>query len=110
MFLCFSEINISVIVEHGQHNGIIRAFCAWGNLLSFLVPWGTEQITELWLARGISTQAGTMIYILVFLLLKFAHFPHLGKSLSRPSSHQIFILAPSPPPPPYQKLIPHPPH
>ena len=66
MFLCFSEINISVIVKHGQHNGIIRAFCAWGNLLSFLVPWGTEQITELWFARSISTQVGTMIYIYWF--------------------------------------------
>ena len=54
--------------------------CAWGNLLSFSVPWGTEKITESRFAKGISTQAGAMvyhgifiykyIYILVFLLGK----------------------------------------
>ena len=32
----------------------------WGNLLSFSVPGGTEKISGLWFARGISTQTNTI--------------------------------------------------
>ena len=45
-----------------QHVGIISAFSVpGGDLLSFSVPEGTEKIASLWFARGISTQADTMI-------------------------------------------------
>ena len=79
MFIGCSEININVFVKHEQHIGIIRV-CVPGAIYS--VPWGTENITESRFARGISTQAGAMvyhgifiykyiyIYILVFLLGK----------------------------------------
>ena len=63
MFVGCSEINTNVIVKHEQHIGIIRAFFALGNLLSFLVPRGLEKITGLWFAREISTQTGTMVYV-----------------------------------------------
>ena len=53
VFVCCSEISVSVIVEHEWHIGIIRAFClTWENLLSFSVPKGTEKIVELRFASG----------------------------------------------------------
>ena len=36
-------------------------FSAWEDLLSFLVPGGTEKIAGLLFARGVSTQTDTMI-------------------------------------------------
>ena len=46
-----------------QHVGIISAFSMPGGyLLRFSVPEGTEKIASLWFARGISTQADTMIF------------------------------------------------
>ena len=64
-----SEINISVIVKLEQHIGIISACCAWGNLLSFSVPWRTEKITESRFAGGISTQAGNVVYIYIYMYI-----------------------------------------
>ena len=42
MFLDCPEINISVIVKHVQHVGLVSAFLCQGDLLSFLVPGETE--------------------------------------------------------------------
>ena len=52
MFVCCSEISISVTVKHMKHNEIIGPFCLpRGDFLSFLSGWGTENITGLWFAR-----------------------------------------------------------
>ena len=42
MFLDCPEINISVIVKHVQHVGLVSAFLCQGDLLSFSVPVETE--------------------------------------------------------------------
>ena len=64
MFIGCSEININVFVKHEQHIGIIRV-CVPGAIYS--VPWGTENINESRFARGISTQAGAMVYHGIFI-------------------------------------------
>ena len=46
MFVGCSEIIISVIVKHGQHIGIIRAFCLPGELVKFFSVW--EDRTKYW--------------------------------------------------------------
>ena len=52
MFVGFSEISVSIAVKHVQNIGIIRTFCLPGrDLLSFLVPEGTEKIAGLWFAK-----------------------------------------------------------
>ena len=79
-----SEINMSVVVKHGQHIGIIRLFAC----PSFSVALGTKKNDGLWFASGASTQAGTMVYILVFLLGRMGGGP----------SHQLKICLFSPPP------------
>ena len=54
MFIGSSETNISGIVKHVQHIGIIRAFClSWG---------GTCCLGDKELASGISTPADTMMF------------------------------------------------
>ena len=57
MFAGCSEISISVIVKHVNYQGFLSA---WGDLLCFPVPGGSEKIAGLWFARGISTQPDTM--------------------------------------------------
>ena len=52
MLVGCSEISISVIVKHVQHDGIIRAFMCLGGLIKFFSAWGTEEITGLWFAMG----------------------------------------------------------
>ena len=63
MFAGCSEIGVSVIAKHGQHVGIIRAFCqSWGNLFRFSVSGrGQEIFLGCGLQEGIRTQADTMI-------------------------------------------------
>ena len=52
MFVGCFEISVSVIVKHVQSIGIIRGFfSAWGDLVRFSKPRGTEEI-GLWFARG----------------------------------------------------------
>ena len=87
-----SEINMSVVVKHGQHIGIIRLFAC----PSFSVALGTKKNDGLWFASGASTQAGTMVYILVFLLGRMGGGP----------SHQLKICLFSPPPPEPGKIPP----
>ena len=57
MFAGCSEIGVSVIAKHGQHVGIIRAFCqSWGNLLRFSVSGrGQEIFLGCGLQEGIRT-------------------------------------------------------
>ena len=84
MFVGCSEITVSVIVKHDQHIGIIRTFCVpEATYFSFSATRVTEKIAEFWFARGISTQAGTIVYILVFLL---------GRMKGGPS-HQLKICS-----------------
>ena len=52
MFAGFYEINISYIVKHVQHFGIVRAFSLLWGLAKFFSAWGTEKIAGLWFARG----------------------------------------------------------
>ena len=52
MFVCCSEISISVIVKYTQQIGIIMVFClAWG-LLKIFGAWGAEKTAGLWFARA----------------------------------------------------------
>ena len=66
---------------------------ALGNLLSFST-FGDRKIAGLWFASGISTQAGTMvyIYILVFLLGRMGGgLPTWENPPSRPSPNKFLF-------------------
>ena len=58
-------------------------FVCLGQLIKFFNASGDRKIAELWFARGISTLAGTMVCILVFLLGR------IGEAL--PPAENLFI-------------------
>ena len=60
MFVGWSEITISFIVEYAQYIGIIRSFYIPRRTIKFFIAWGTQEIAGLLFARGISTQGHTI--------------------------------------------------
>ena len=92
-------------------------FVCLGQLIKFFSTSGDRKIAGLWFARGISTPAGTMVYI-----YWFSYWEGLGQAFppaenlfisptcenppSRPSPNKFLSSPPLPLPPP---TLPHPP-
>ena len=66
MFVGCSEISISVIVKYVEHLGITSA-CSlpWAGLLRFSVSERREKIARLWFTGNISTQANTILNVII---------------------------------------------
>ena len=97
-------------------------FVCLGQLIKFFSTSGDRKIPGLWFGRGISTPAGTMVYI-----YWFSYWEGLREALppaenlfipptwenppSRPSPNKFLSLPPLPPPPPPPlPQFPHPLH
>lgn len=67
MFASCSEVSTSAAVKHVQHTGFIRTFCLPGGTCYVFQFLGEHEIAGLWFVRGISTQAYTMLLLLLSL-------------------------------------------